>query len=69
MRSASPESSQKLRKHSLAWMELDTVLAKLHWKYDLTLLNPEMDWQRDSRMQTLWKKPELRVRVSPRAGI
>ena len=49
-------------------MELDTVLAKLHWKYNLTLLNPEMDWQRDSRMHTLWKKPELMVKVSPRLG-
>ena len=59
----------KANESSLAWMELDTVLAKLHWKYDLTLLNPEMDWQRDSKMHTLWKKPELMVKVSPRLDI
>lgn len=47
-------------------MELNTVLAKLHWKFDLTLLNQDLDWQRDSRMHTLWKKPELRVSVRPR---
>lgn len=51
---------------NLAWMELNTVLAKLHWKFDLTLLNQDLDWQRDSRMHTLWKKPELRVSVRPR---
>jgi len=52
---------------SLAWIELHTVLAKLNFKYDLEWLNKDMDWHRDSRMHTLWKKPELRVRVHRRA--
>lgn len=51
---------------SLAWMELTTVLAKLLLTYDMKLLNSELDWHRDSRMATLWQKPELRVRVIPR---
>lgn len=50
-------------------MELDIVLAKLHWKFDLKLVNEDLDWQRDSRMHTLWKKPELMVNVSPRVGV
>ncbi|KEQ98174.1 hypothetical protein AUEXF2481DRAFT_2148 [Aureobasidium subglaciale EXF-2481] len=53
---------------NLAWMEMNTILSKLHWKFDLELLNTDVDWQRDSRMYTLWKKPELRVKVMPRGA-
>ncbi|KAJ5674729.1 benzoate 4-monooxygenase cytochrome P450 [Penicillium maclennaniae] len=51
---------------SLGWIELQTIMAKLHFKYDLTLLNDTMDWQKDSRMYTLWEKPSLMVKVIPR---
>ena len=51
---------------SLAWMEMGTILSKLLFTYDLELLNQDLDWHRDSRMATLWQKPELRVRVIPR---
>lgn len=51
---------------SLAWMELTTVLVKLLLTYDVKLLDTELDWHRDSRMATLWQKPELRVRITPR---
>jgi len=44
-------------------MELRTILAKLHFTYDLKLQNDNLDWQRDSEMYTLWKKPELKVKV------
>lgn len=50
-------------------MELDIVLTKLLWKFDLKLLNEDLDWQRDSRMHTLWKKPELMIGVSLRVGV
>jgi len=49
---------------NLAWMELNTILAKLIFTYDMELLNTDLDWNRDSRMVTLWKKPELRCRVT-----
>lgn len=52
---------------SLAWMELRTILAKMHFKYDIKLLNGDLDWNRDSEMHTLWKKPKLMVHVLPRA--
>ena len=52
---------------SLAWMELTTVIAKLLLTYDMELLNQELDWHRDSRMATLWQKPELRVKVTTRS--
>ncbi|KAL8724114.1 MAG: hypothetical protein Q9166_008126 [cf. Caloplaca sp. 2 TL-2023] len=52
---------------SLAWMELRTILAKMHFKYDFKLLNEDLDWNRDSEMHTLWNKPNLMVHVLPRA--
>ena len=51
---------------SNAWIDLTTMLTKLHFSYDLQLLSTELDSQRDSRMNTMWEKPELRVRFSRR---
>ncbi|CAJ2506367.1 Uu.00g004970.m01.CDS01 [Anthostomella pinea] len=48
---------------SLGWMEMRTTLAKVIWTFDLELVDPSMDWLRDSRMQTLWMKPPLRIRA------
>ncbi len=50
----------------MGWMELRTILAKIHFSYDLTLVNQNVGWQRDSEMHTLWKKPKLHVRVTRR---
>lgn len=43
-----------------------TTLAKLHFKYDLELLDTHVDWLNDSKMHTLWQKPGLNVKVIPR---
>lgn len=51
---------------SLGWMDMRTTLAKLHFKYDLELLNSHVDWFNDSKMHTLWKKPGLYVKVIER---
>ena len=48
-------------------MEMRTTLAKLHFKYDLELLSKEVDWQGDSKMHTLWQKPDLLVKVTGKA--
>ncbi|KAI1328958.1 cytochrome P450 [Xylariaceae sp. FL0255] len=53
---------------NLAWMEMNTILAKLHFKYDLELLSKNLDWQRDSRMHTLWHKPRMSVKII-KAGV
>lgn len=47
-------------------MEMRTTLAKMVYKYDLELLDTHVDWLQDSTMHTLWKKPELTVKVVPR---
>jgi hypothetical protein len=53
--------------NSLGWMELRTFLAKIHYMYDLEMLDEKLDWHRGSTMHTLWEKPELRARVKPRS--
>lgn len=57
----------RLNVTSLGWVELRTTLAKLHYTYDLKLLDDKLDWHRDVRMHTLWQKPELKVQVLSRA--
>jgi len=44
-------------------MELRTALAKLHFTYNMELLDTEFDWQEQSRMHTLWQKPKLVVKI------
>lgn len=51
---------------SLGWMELRTVLAKLHYTYNLKLLDEKLEWQAQSRMHTLWQKPRLMVEIRAR---
>ncbi|KAL3417257.1 benzoate 4-monooxygenase cytochrome P450 [Phlyctema vagabunda] len=51
---------------NLGWLELRTFLAKIHFRYDLKLVDPLLDWHGDSRMYTLWKKPKMKVVVSER---
>ncbi|KAI4859907.1 cytochrome P450 [Hypoxylon rubiginosum] len=48
---------------SLGWMEMRTTLAKVIWTFDLEPADLNVDWLRDSRMQTLWVKPPLKIRA------
>ncbi|CAG8959711.1 hypothetical protein HYFRA_00001617 [Hymenoscyphus fraxineus] len=52
---------------NLAYMELRITLAKLVWHFDWELINKDLDWERDCRLAIVWQKPELRVRMVPRA--
>lgn len=36
------------------------------WHFDWELIAKDIDWKRDSKMYTLWKKPKLMVRMTPR---
>ncbi|KAI1381694.1 benzoate 4-monooxygenase cytochrome P450 [Hypoxylon crocopeplum] len=51
---------------NLAWLNLRTTIAKLIWVYDLELVDPTIDFHRDSQYFTLWKKPALMVRSKNR---
>lgn len=50
----------------MGWMEMRSILAKLHFTFDMELVDQGLDWHRDSEMHTLWKKPDLKVRLTRR---
>jgi len=47
---------------NLAYMEMRIILARLVWEFDWELLSKEVDWERDTEVKLLWRKPELKVR-------
>jgi hypothetical protein len=47
-------------------MEINLLLSKLLWKYDLELVNKDLDWFADSKVFVMWWKPALRVRFLAR---
>ncbi|CAG8976720.1 hypothetical protein HYALB_00012518 [Hymenoscyphus albidus] len=50
----------------LAWLEMHIVLSRLIWRYEIERVGPMVDWEAESEMHLLWKKPELPVRLKPR---
>jgi hypothetical protein len=58
----------RLTEGSLAWMEMNTILAKMIYMYDFEWVNIEMDLHRDSKMDTMWESPPLVVRVKQQEG-
>ena len=49
---------------NLAYLEMRIILAKLVWSFEWELVE-DIDWEEETRMYLLWKKPELRVRFRP----
>jgi hypothetical protein len=47
-------------------MQLNLIMCKLHWKYDIELCDPEMDWEAHSRMHLMWWKPSAFARFIER---
>ncbi|OGM50080.1 hypothetical protein ABOM_001246 [Aspergillus bombycis] len=47
---------------NFAIMELNLVMTKMFWTYDLELVNKEIDWLRDTRLHGMWWKPKLMIR-------
>lgn len=47
-------------------MEMSLILAKMLWRYDLELVNEELDWLGESKVHVMWWKPELMVRFMVR---
>ena len=52
---------------SFAYVEMSLLLAKLHFSYDLELVDKNLDWERQSHMHVMWWKPSLKVRLRPRS--
>ncbi|KAH7141623.1 cytochrome P450 [Dactylonectria macrodidyma] len=53
---------------NFAYMEINLILAKLHYEFDLELLDEELDWLEQSRMHVMWWKPALNVRFKSVPG-
>ena len=51
---------------SFAHMEINLILAKMMWKYDMEMLDKGLDWEGESRVHVMWSKPELKMRFYPR---
>ena len=54
--------------NSLAWAEMNLILAKVIWAFDMELgKGTKEDWS-DQRVWLLHEKAPLYVKISPRAG-
>ncbi|KAL8692049.1 MAG: hypothetical protein Q9218_002835 [Villophora microphyllina] len=51
---------------NFAYMEMNLVLAKMLWRYDLQNMSEGLDWEGESHMHVMWWKPELRIRFHER---
>ncbi len=47
---------------SFAYMEMSLILTKLLYTYDISLVDPDLDWEGGSHVHVQWWKPELRLR-------
>ena len=48
------------------WRQLRLYLAKVFWALDVELVpGQNLNFERDSRLYAMWKKPELLVRFRP----
>ncbi|CAG8952979.1 hypothetical protein HYFRA_00003168 [Hymenoscyphus fraxineus] len=52
---------------NFAYMEMNLLLAKMFFKYDLELVNTQLDWLNEGKVFVMWWKPELMVRFRQRA--
>ena len=58
-----------MRDHSLALLELRLVLAKIFWKFDMRLLDDNLDWFTANKNYVFWEKPSLPVLVHRRPSL
>ncbi|KAI1404833.1 cytochrome P450 [Hypoxylon fuscum] len=51
---------------NFAHMEMNLILAKLLWTFDLELVNEDIKWLEEARVHVMWWKPSLMVRFHKR---
>ncbi|KAK1517728.1 BCL4p [Colletotrichum costaricense] len=51
---------------NFAYMEINLILAKMLWQYDLELVDKDLDWEQESQLHVMWWKPALMVRFTHR---
>ncbi|KAL3483005.1 cytochrome P450 [Aspergillus germanicus] len=52
---------------NFAYMEMNLLMAKLFWTYDLELVNKNINWVTEGKVHVLWWKPKLFIRFHKRA--
>ncbi|PKX94106.1 cytochrome P450 [Aspergillus novofumigatus IBT 16806] len=52
---------------NFAYMEMNLLMAKLFWTYDLELVNKNINWLAEGQVHVLWWKPKLFIRFHKRA--
>ena len=53
---------------SFAYAQMSLELAKILFRYDMELVNTDLDYEADCRMHFMWWKPDLYVRFSERSS-
>lgn len=48
---------------NLAWAELRLIAAAVFFAFDFELVDKERDWMADQKVYTLWRKPQLMVKL------
>ncbi|PVH97979.1 putative cytochrome P450 [Periconia macrospinosa] len=51
---------------NFAYMEMSSLLAKVFYRYDMELVDPNMDFEGQSHMHVMWWKPSLPIRLTER---
>lgn len=55
------------KKHSLAYAEVRTILARMIWNFEMELCEESRGWA-EQKIYFLWDKPSLKVVLKPRVG-
>ena len=51
---------------SFAMVQVNLLLAKLHFMFDMELVNKDLDWEAENRIHVMWWKPALLIRMKRR---
>ena len=58
-----------VKNRSLAMLEMNIILSKLLYVYDLELMSKELNFEAESRSYLSWVKPAMRIRFIRREGV
>jgi cytochrome P450 len=51
---------------SLAYAEMQMILARVIWNFDIELAESSMSWMETMKIYSLWEKPPLMVKLTAR---
>jgi cytochrome P450 len=55
-----------LTANRLAWLEIRLILTKLLYKFDIELVDKDLDWYGESYMEMVWNTPPLKAVLKAR---